>query len=253
LPPQQNIRNVYVGTSGWSLSRELAPGSSPGLSGLVRYAEYFNAVEVNSTFYRRPRAATIERWRETTPSGFRFAVKLPKSITHEARLVGVAEEVREFCKLCEGFGEKLGPLLVQLPPSLDFDAGVAAAFLELLVRATQAGVVLEPRHPSWFEEAAERLLVDYGVARAAADPACCPAAAAPLHTRDTHYFRWHGSPRTYFSAYQPEALAHLANAMLRARISGGGRALVYCFLDNTALGAASVNALTLKAQLVMAR
>jgi uncharacterized protein YecE (DUF72 family) len=249
----QNLRNVYVGTSGWSLGRDLAPGSSPELSGLQRYAEYFNAVEINTTFYRLPRPGTIRRWESATPPDFRFAVKLPRSITHEARLVGVEVMVREFCQLCEGFGEKLGPLLVQLPPSLVFDAGVAGPFLEAVARATRARVVLEPRHQSWFSESVERLLSDHGIARAAADPACCPAAALPAPSRGLCYFRWHGAPKCYFSAYQPEAIAHLADSILRARVSGGGSALTYCFLDNTALGAAPVNALSLKSRLVMLR
>jgi uncharacterized protein YecE (DUF72 family) len=248
-----NLRNVYVGTSGWSLARELAPGSDPGLSGLQRYAEYFNAVEINTTFYRWPRPGTIQRWEAATPPEFRFAVKVPRSITHEARLVGVQAEVREFCQLCESFGDKLGPLLVQLPPSLAFEMGVAAPFFEALARATRARVVLEPRHESWFSEPVERLLGDHGVARVAADPACCSAAAMPVHNRGLSYFRWHGAPKRYFSAYQPEALADLADAILRARISGGARALTYCFLDNTALGAAPVNALSLKSQLTMVR
>jgi uncharacterized protein YecE (DUF72 family) len=249
----QNLRNVYVGTSGWSLARELAPGSSPNLSGLQRYAEYFNAVEVNTTFYRRPRPGTIQRWEAATPPDFRFAVKVPRSITHDARLVGVEAEVREFCQLCDGFGEKLGPLLVQLPPSLFFDADVAARFLEVMAHATPARIVLEPRHVSWFSEPVERLLSEHGIARAAADPACCPAAALPVPSRGLCYFRWHGSPKSYFSAYQPEAIAHLANSILSARVSGGGRALTYCFLDNTALGAAPVNALSLKSRLLMLR
>lgn len=249
----QNLRNVYVGTSGWSLARDLAPGSSPELSGLQRYAEYFNAVEINTTFYRRPRPGTIERWESATPPDFRFAVKLPRSITHEARLVGVEEEVREFCQLCEHFGEKLGPLLVQLPPSLAFEAGVARPFLEAMAQATRARVVLEPRHVTWFSDSVESLLRDHGITRVAADPACCPAAAVPVSSRGLCYFRWHGAPKRYFSAYQPEAIAHLANSILRARVSGGGRALTYCFLDNTALGAAPVNALSLKSQLVMLR
>ena len=246
-----NLRTVYVGTSGWSLSQHLAPGSRPGLSGLERYAEYFNAVEVNSTFYRLPRRATIERWRESTPDGFRFAVKLPRSITHEARLVDVEAETSSFCELVAAFGDKLGPLLVQLPPSLELDAEVALEFLAHLVRVSPAPVVLEPRHPSWFTNDAERLLTDSGVARAAADPSCCAAAAEPGAAPWPTYFRWHGSPRKYFSAYPPEALAALAQRIVTFRRKGA-RHDVYCFLDNTALGAAAVNAISLKSELLAA-
>jgi uncharacterized protein YecE (DUF72 family) len=245
-----NPRHVYVGTSGWSLSRHVAPGSRPGLTGLERYAEYFNAVEVNSTFYRLPLRATIERWRDATPDGFRFAVKLPRSITHEARLVDTETEATAFCELVAGFGKKLGPLLVQLPPSLELDVTVAGEFLRQLTRVAPTPVVLEPRHPTWFSDDAERLLVESGVARAAADPACCVAAMRPGATASPSYFRWHGSPRKYFSAYFPETIAALAQQILATRRKGA-RSEAYCFFDNTALGAASVNAISLKAELLV--
>jgi uncharacterized protein YecE (DUF72 family) len=245
-----DLPNVYVGTSGWSLARPIAPGSHPGLSGLERYAEYFNAVEVNSTFYRLPRRTTIERWRCSTPLGFRFAVKLPRSITHEAQLEDVADEVSGFCDLIASFEKKLGPLLVQLPPRLELDAAVASPFFEHLTRVCPARVVLEPRHASWFGGEGDRLLTEHGVARVGADPACCSAAAQPHGSPG--YFRWHGSPRKYFSAYSPQTIAGLALKVLAAQRGGGGRTEVYCFLDNTGLGAASVNALSLKAELLSA-
>ena len=244
-----NLRNVLVGTSGWSLSRELAPGSSPELSGLERYAEYFNAVEVNSTFYRLPQPDTIRRWCDATPAEFRFAVKVPRSITHEARLAGVERELEAFCVLCARFEARLGPLLVQLPPSFPFEPALAAHFFEVLAQQSDARIVLEPRHLTWFTADAERLLTEHGIGRVAADPACCEAAQSPLRSRGVTYFRWHGSPRKYFSAYLPESISVLADAILRARTSGGARGEVYCFLDNTALGAASVNALSLKIEL----
>lgn len=245
----KNLRHVYVGTSGWSLSQHVAPGSRPGLSGLERYAEYFNAVEVNSTFYRLPQRSTIERWRDSTPDEFRFAVKLPRSITHEAQLVDTEAETSAFCELISGFGEKLGPVLVQLPPSLELDAAVARVFLAHLTGVAPAPIVLEPRHPTWFTDAAERLLVEQGVARAAADPGCCGAATEPGAAAGLTYFRWHGSPRKYFSAYPPEAIAALAQQIVASRRQAP-RADVYCFLDNTALGAAAINAISLKAELL---
>jgi uncharacterized protein YecE (DUF72 family) len=246
-----NLRRVYVGTSGWSLARDVAPGSRPGSSGLERYAEYFNAVEVNSTFARLPRPETIERWRDSTPEAFRFAVKVPRSITHEARLAGVDGQLETFCELVSRFGPKLGPLLVQLPPSLEFEPDVAAPFLEKLARGAPAPVVLEPRHTSWFQEDVDRLLTEHRVARVAADPACCPAAARPAACPDVVYYRWHGAPRKYFSAYLPEAIAGLASTLLAARRTHGARREIYCFLDNTALGAAAVNALSLKSALIV--
>ena len=245
-----DLRRVYVGTAGWSVALAVAPRTHAGQGGLARYADYFNAVEVNSTFYRLPRAQTVERWRDGTPPGFRFTVKVPRSITHEARLVGVDSEVAELCERVARFQRKVGALLIQLPASFEFDAPLVSQFFALLADSTPAPLVIEPRHPSWFGDEATRLLVDADVARAAADPACCPAAALPLPSSRVVYFRWHGSPRMYFSAYLPEALAKLGAAVLAERQSGGVRRDVYCFLDNTGLGAAAVNALSLKAELM---
>lgn len=247
------LRRVYIGTAGWSLSLALAPRAFPGQSGLARYAEYFGAVEINSTFYRLPRPQTIERWRDGTPPGFRFTVKVPRSITHEARLAGVEPELDELCNLVARFERKLGALLIQLPASFEFEARLVESFLDLLASSTSAPLVIEPRHPSWFGGDATRLLVERDVARAAADPACCPAAALPLPASRVVYFRWHGSPRMYFSAYLPEALAELGASVLAARQAGGVRRDVYCFFDNTGLGAAAVNALSLQAELVCSR
>ena len=243
-------RHVYVGTSGWSLARSVAPGSSPNLTGLERYAEYFNCVEINSTFYRLPRPATLERWRDSTPPEFRFAAKLPRTITHEAGLVQVGREVAEFCKLVMRLEPKLGPLLVQLPPSLDFDAVNATRLFAQLTRAGVLQVVLEPRHPSWFCAQAEALLTEHRVARVAADPPRAAGALTPAGSRELAYFRWHGSPRTYFSSYQPEAIHALA-LQIQAIAAAKPRPEVYCFFDNTALGAAALNALSLEAELAM--
>lgn len=244
-----HLRQVYVGTSGWSVAHQVAPASRDGLSGLERYAEYFNAVEINSTFYRLPLAKTVDRWRDATPATFRFAVKLPRSITHEAGLIAAERLTSEFCELVARFEKKLGALLVQLPPSLDFDARVAAHFFDHLTRDSPGHVVLEPRHPSWFDADAERLLVDRGVARAAADPACCPAASQPGAAARPSYLRWHGSPRKYFSAYPPEEISALAALIAQLKRARGARNEVYCFFDNTGLGAAAVNALSLQTQL----
>lgn len=243
--------SVYVGMAGWSVHRSVAPPTCSPQSGLQRYAQYFDVVEINSTFYRLPRSSTLERWRDTTPRDFRFTVKLPRTITHEARLVGVAAQVREFCRLVEHLSPKLGALLVQLPPSLAFDARSVGHFLPRLVRAYPASVVLEARHISWFSERVEALLVQHGVARVAADPALCPGAAGPAGAKSCAYFRWHGSPRMYFSAYEADRLALFAHSVRQAATQRGASE-IYCIFDNTALGAAPVNALELRARLGLA-
>jgi uncharacterized protein YecE (DUF72 family) len=110
-------------------------------------------VEVNSTFYRLPRIATLERWRDATPDHFRFTIKLPRAFTHEAGLIGVAAEITEFCALILHLTPKLGPLLVQLPPSLELDVRAASRFLRQLAVAARAPVVVEPSTRAGFRHA----------------------------------------------------------------------------------------------------
>src|SRR5689334_17239458 len=110
-----------VGTAGWAIPRPVAERFPAEGSGLARYAARFDAVEINSTFYRSHRPATYARWVASTPPQFRFAVKLPRTITHEARLADSAARIAAFRAEAAQLGEKLGPLLVQLPPSLAYD------------------------------------------------------------------------------------------------------------------------------------
>jgi uncharacterized protein YecE (DUF72 family) len=238
-----------IGTAGWSLDRRAFPGQRQGTSGLQRYAEYFDTVEINSTFYRLPRAATLERWRDCTPRGFEFTLKVPKAITHEAGLVGVSSEVRELCLLVAHLGPKLGPLLVQLPPSLELDADVARRFFRRLCALAPAPVVCEPRHLSWFTPRAEELLQRLEVARVAADPARCGAASVPGAASSIQYHRWHGSPRMYFSAYEAGVVQSFARQVV-AGVARGAR--VYGIFDNTALGAAAIDARALQRLLLTA-
>lgn len=193
-----------------------------------------------------PRIATLERWRDSTPATFRFSAKMPRAITHEAGLIGARADAREFCALISRLSPKLGVLLVQLPPSLELDARAAARFFRDLSAASGAAIVIEPRHPSWFSSRADELLARLGVSRAAADPALCASAAEPGGAPRVSYFRWHGSPRMYFSAYSDEAIGSLAARAERCRASGCD---VYCIFDNTGLGAAAVNGLALRAEL----
>jgi uncharacterized protein YecE (DUF72 family) len=169
-------------------------------------------------------------------------VKLPKDITHVRRLRGRRVPLERFLEESAGVGTKRGPVLVQLPPSCAFEARVVARFLAVL-RALYAGpVVCEPRHPSWFGEA-ERLLARYQVARVAADPPPVAAASEPGGWAGLTYYRLHGSPRTYWSAYDQHRLDEVAAAMRRRTND------VWCVFDNTASGAALENAWDLQQML----
>jgi uncharacterized protein YecE (DUF72 family) len=237
------LQSLRIGTAGWAIPRAVAGRFPAEGSGLARYAARFTAVEINSTFYRPHRASTFERWRETTPEGFRFAVKIPRAVTHEARLAGCEDRLDIFLGEVAGLGAKLGPLLVQLPPSLAFDPSVAADFFTALRHRWTGGLVCEPRHVSWFEPAADAVLREARVARAAADPARHPLAATPGGWPGLAYWRLHGSPRMYYSAYDDAALAALAKALRAAPTDE-----TWCMFDNTTSGAAAANALDLQAQ-----
>jgi uncharacterized protein YecE (DUF72 family) len=234
--------DIRIGTAGWSFPRALEGFPIEG-SGLERYAAVFDCVEINSSFYRPHQRKTYERWAVSTPAGFRFAVKVPRTVTHERRLVEVSELLARFLGECGGLGDRLGPLLIQLPPSLRFDTDIVERFLTGWRKATSAATVLEPRHPTWFAEPAEALLRTFQIARVAADPAVVPDAATAGGWRGLTYRRLHGSPVMYDSPYPTATLKTLAGAMA----AEAQAAPTWCVFDNTRLGAATSDALALQA------
>lgn len=202
-----------------------------------------NAVEINSSFHRPHRRATYERWAASVPVDFLFAVKLPKTITHEARLVAVGAPLDRFLEESGGLGTKRGPILVQLPPSLAFDLGIAADFFALLRDRTANDLVCEPRHRSWFTPEAEDLLVRCRVARVAADPAPVAGAGETSGWAGLRYMRLHGSPQMYRSSYDATAIERHATAARKAGVDS------WTIFDNTMTGAATLNALAMRATL----
>ena len=175
-----------------------------------RYSEFFNCCEINSSFYRSHKPDTWERWASSVPVGFRFSVKLPKTITHESKLSSDAGILSPFLQQIHLLKYKLGPVLIQLPPSLQFDFARSKTFLTLLRDIYPGPVALEPRHSSWFEDRADHLLQEFHVARVAADPPCVQIAGMPGGHASLVYFRLHGSPRKYYPAYSSDFLKRLA-------------------------------------------
>ncbi|MDQ3069479.1 MAG: DUF72 domain-containing protein [Acidobacteriota bacterium] len=227
-----------IGTAGWTIPRASAERAAGEGSHLQRYARVFDVAEINSSFHRPHSEKTYARWAEQTPAGFLFSVKMPRTITHDARLRRSRAPLARFLGESAGLGDRRGPLLVQLPPSFAFDRRVAARFLDLL-RAHHTGpVVWEPRHPTWFTPAADALLSSYEAGRVGADPARVPEAAVPGGWPGIIYYRLHGSPRVYWSNYPAEFLVNLESRL---------RAGAWCIFDNTAAGAAFDNALDLQA------
>jgi uncharacterized protein YecE (DUF72 family) len=238
--------SLVIGTAGWSIPvRDAAHFASEG-SALERYAGTFRGVEINSSFHRPHRPSTWQRWAESVPRDFRFAVKLPKAISHEKKLAGCDELVARFLDEVSLLGDKLAILLLQLPPKLAFDPASVEPFLADLLPRTPARLVCEPRHPSWFEPGPDALLSRLGIPRVAADPARVPVAALPGGWRGLSYFRLHGSPRMYRSSYEDGRLDAYA-ASIRGELEAGGAA--WCMFDNTASSAATGDALSLMAKL----
>ena len=231
--------DVRVGTAAWAIPRDVRDRFSEDGSRLERYARRFRCVEINSSFYRPHRPSTYARWAASVPDDFRFALKVPKEITHTRRFVDVVEPLERFLAETAQLGVKRGVLLVQLPPSFAFDAAIVSAFFAN-VRARYDGMLAcEPRHPTWFTAEADDALNRACIARVAADPATVPDAAVPGGWNGFVYYRLHGSPRTYYSAYDHAAL-HAMAARLRA-----ATVPAWCIFDNTALDAATANALDL--------
>lgn len=234
--------HTFVGCAGWSLPRDEQARFPAEGSHLERYGARFTAVEINSSFYRPHRRTTYVRWGQSVPEGFRYSVKVPKAITHERKLRGVESLLDPFLEECTGLGERLGCLLVQLPPSFVFDIDPVGEFLELLRERTDVAVACEPRHASWGSMAADDLLTSLRIARVMADPVRVPGSEDPGGWTGMTYYRLHGSPRVYWSSYAEEFLDTMAHRIEEDRADGRD---VWCIFDNTAQGAATTNGLWL--------
>jgi uncharacterized protein YecE (DUF72 family) len=230
--------------AGWSNPPAKRPDRHPQQTHLSYYATHFSCVEINSSFYRPHQPATYERWRDETPAPFRFSVKMPRAVTHESHLKRCTAEVGRFYDSIQALQPKLAVILVQLPPSLEFNGRAIRAFFKHSPRLPGTKVVCEPRHPSWFTRVAESALRDTGVSRVAADPANCPGAETPGGAPRFAYFRWHGAPRMYYSKYSEEQLAAFA-----ATVRDSEAAEIWCVFDNTARHAAWGDALQFTAAL----
>lgn len=231
-----------IGTAGWTIARDSAAAFPAGGTSLERYSARFNCVEINSSFHRPHRLATWQRWRDSVPGDFRFSVKVPKTITHQAKLVDCRDLLGEFLDQAHALGDKLGILLVQLPPKLAFDAVVAVPFFADLAARTSAAIACEPRNASWFTHEADAALAELKVARVAADPALSAIAAAPGGWPGIAYWRLHGSPVMYRSSYADRIDRY-------ARRLRSSAAPAWCIFDNTASSAATGDALALTAAL----
>ncbi|MBP2706498.1 DUF72 domain-containing protein [Microbispora sp. RL4-1S] len=227
---------LFVGTSGWQYAdwRDPVYHGAPQRLWLESYGEMFATVENNNAFYRLPKRETFETWRERTPDDFVMAVKASRFLTHIKRLKDPEEPVRRLMGVAEGLGGKLGPILLQLPPTLRVDAGRLRACLACFPRKVR--VAVEPRHDSWWTDEIRELLAEFGAALCWADRLGRPA--TPLwRTADWAYLRCHEGVARPWPSYGRQALAGWVH-----RLGGTGDAYVYF---NNDPGAAAVrNAVT---------
>jgi len=197
--------NYRVGTSGWSYDHwkgAFYPETLPASRRFEHYAQQFDTVEINSTFYRIMPDTTFEGWRHKAPSGFLYALKMWQQITHRKKLNNVGGEVADFLKRATRLGDRLGPILIQLPPNLHLDLKRLASFLPLLSGEFEYAV--EFRHPSWFTDPVYDLLRSRKIAFCVfhhIEFDCPRIVTAPLV-----YLRFHGSSGIYSGRYGRKGL-----------------------------------------------
>jgi uncharacterized protein YecE (DUF72 family) len=228
---------LNVGTSGWQY-RDWRPGFYPDRLPqrlwLESYAERFSTVEINNAFYRLPEKKTFEQWRQRTPEDFRFAVKMSRYLTHVKRLSEPAEPVARFLDRAAGLGDKLGPVLLQLPPTLRADARALDETLSLFPRDVR--VAVEPRHESWWTDQIKDILGTHNAALSWADRRAHPL--SPLWvTADWCYLRCHEGRAKPWPRYGHTALSTWAK-----RLPADCDAWVY--FNNDQHGAAPQDAVT---------
>ncbi len=222
------MATLHIGTSGWMYDGwrgRFYPPQVPRARWLSYYARHFSTVEINSSFYHLPSEKACGTWRSTAPDGFVYALKVSRYITHLKKLRDVEEPLRTFISRARLLGDRLGPLLYQLPPSLKRHDGLLEAFLKLLPPDLQH--VFEFRHESWFDAGVRALLGRHGAAFCVYD---LPGTTTPLvATAGFAYVRFHGSTGLYDSCYSDEELQSWATNIARV---GRGLSDIYVYFNN---------------------
>ena len=232
---------VLVGTSGWQYSDwrgVLYPPGVPQRRWLEHYAGRYATVENNGSFYRLPKAETFADWRARTPDGFVMAVKASRYLTHVRRLQDPAEPVERLMRAAAGLQDRLGPVLLQLPPNLPADAGALDACLREFARFRGAGgrvrVAVEFRHESWWTEETRQLLAHHQAALCWADRRGRPL--NPLwRTADWGYLRFHEGPARPWPRYGRQSLRSWVQ---RLAATWPDEAAVFVYFNNDPGGAA---------------
>ena len=236
--------DIRIGTSGWYYDHWkecFYPAGLPKSKWLEHYAEYFNTVEINNTFYHLPKAQSIQRWHQLAPKGFLYAVKANRYITHIKRLKDTAEELKRFFERVGLLEGHLGPILYQLPPSLHKDLDLLESFIKLLLRSEPS--VFEFRHESWYSDDTFELLSEFGVGFCIHD---MPGKESPrVVTAEIIYVRFHGSTGRYSGSYPKSALETWAKWL---KTQSKKARSIHAYFNNDIEGHAISNAETLREQ-----
>ncbi|AZA89159.1 Protein of uncharacterised function DUF72 [Chryseobacterium nakagawai] len=234
--------NLYIGCSGFynnDWKGSLYPENVSSKDFLSLYAESFNAVEINSTFYRIPTAKTLLKWYDETPESFRFFIKIPKAITHQKRLADTKEEIIAFCQhIYKHLHQKLSGFLYQLPPSFKN----TPENIDLIMNNIDSSFlnVIEFRHESWWKNDIFDLLKSKNIVFSGVSfPGNLPEDIVINHP-DTIYYRLHGKPTLYKSEYSESFLNNLAENLSNTQ------QVSFIFFNNTWGTAAIKNAMYLK-------
>jgi len=239
------LENIHIGTSGWHYDSWVGafyPEGLPKSDFLAYYSRHFHTVEINNSFYQLPKSETLTAWRKAVPKGFLFAVKASRYITHMKKLKDAKEALTSLLKRVDALGDKLGPILFQLPPRWRFNPERFYDFLEIL--PTNYRYAFEFRDTSWMDPAAYEALNMVGAAFCIYDLA---GYASPKEiTADFIYVRLHGPADAYKGSYHVSTLSGWAGAF-STWVDMGNQ--VFCYFDNDEAGYAAQNALKLQEML----
>lgn len=233
---------IHIGTSGWHYKhwkRVFYPVSLSSAEWLAFYADHFQCVEINSSFYRLPGVETFRNWAEMVPADFVFTVKASRYLTHMKKLMDARTGLKKFLECAYGLGSKLGPLLFQLPPRWQCNVERLRVFLAEV--PTDVRCVFEFRDTSWFSDQVYQILKDAGAASCIYDLA--GQLSPEIVTAGFIYVRLHGPGSAYQGKYQERVLSQWGEKFLVWAAQGKE---VFCFFDNDQNGYAAINALELK-------
>jgi uncharacterized protein YecE (DUF72 family) len=236
--------DVYIGTAGWTIPTQLKPQIFGAGTHLENYSKKFNCVEINSSFYKDHKYSSYDKWAMETPPDFRFSVKLNRYFTQEKRLSEGGARLEDTIKGISELKKKFGVLLVQLPPSLNFELTTVDRFLKELRKYYQGPIAWEPRHQSWASPPAIKLLAKYSVNKVLADPEpVMLSKSLRKKVENIRYYRLHGSPEIYKSRYSQDILNRLHQRILNPLSEAQQTWVIF---DNTTYGYATENAIDLQ-------